>query len=205
MSASFDYGTTGLPSNPQWMLACDLCHEWLGAHMTMFSPERHLAFMQNQPVAAARRIFDTCDPFTADSITALLLGPAKGTLIETPGAERMARRLFGARVVDLVKCIDAPELLAAADADMQRDVGRIILAEGISTMNDQLIGRSRIDRHHQTRWDILLHLEQQGRILAGRDPQLDALFADALAQSRAALEALDRAANQPSPKAPRQP
>jgi hypothetical protein len=50
-----------------------------------------------------------------------------------------------------------------------------------------------------------LHLEQQGRILAGRDPQLDALFADALAQSRAALEALDRAANQPSPKAPRQP
>lgn len=202
---SFDYNQTGLPANPQWMLACKLCHGWLGAHMTMFSAERHLAFMVNQPVAAARRVFDNCDPFTADSITVLLLGPAKGTLVETAGAERMARHLFSDRVVDMVKCIDNPELLAEADEEMQRDVGRIILSEGISTMNDQLIGRSRIDAHHQVRWNILSHLEEQARILAGRDPQLDVLFADALVQSRAALEALDRASNQTAAKTPRKP
>lgn len=199
---SFDYNQTALPSNPQWMLACDLCKEWLDAHMTMFNAERRESFMFNQPIAAAKRVFDGCDAFSAESVTVLLLGPAKETLIETPGAERMARRLFGQRVVDMIKTLYDPALLADADADMQRDVGRIVMAEGISTMNDQLIGRARIDPHHQVRWNILLHLENQGRILTGRDPQLDDAFNDALIQSRLALEALDRAAGKPSPTAP---
>lgn len=200
--SKYDYSQTGLPSSPHWMLAADLCYQWLGAHMRMFGPERHLAFMTNQPVAAAKRVFDNCDQFTPECITVLLLGPAKGDLIETAGAERMARHLFGDRVVDLVHALSDPELQKSADAAMLRDVGRIVLAEGISTMNDQLIGRQRIDRHHQVRWDILRHLEAQAGRIAGADPKLDALFADALVQSRQALEALDAAASAKKPPTP---
>lgn len=200
--SKFDYSQTGLPSNPHWMLAADLCHQWLGTNMTMFGPERHLAFMANQPVAAAKRVFDNCDQFTPECITVLLLGPAKGDLIETEGAERMARHLFGDRVVDLVQALSDPAAQAKADASLLRDVGRIVLAEGVSTMNDQLIGRARIDRHHQVRWDILRHLEDQGQRIAGTDPKLDVLFADALVQSRAALEALDAAAAGKKPPTP---
>ena len=200
--SKFDYSQTGLPSNPHWMLAVDLCHQWLGTNMTMFGAERHIAFMHNQPVAAAKRVFDNCDQFSQESITVLLLGPAKGDLIESEGAERMARHLFGDRVVDLVHVLHDPELQKIADPALLRDVGRIVLAEGISTMNDQLIGRQRIDRHHQVRWDILRHLEEQGQRIAGADPQLDALFADALVQSRAALEALDAAAAKKPPAPP---
>ncbi len=200
--SKFDYSQTGLPSNPHWMLAVDLCHQWLGTNMTMFGAERHIAFMHNQPVAAAKRVFDNCDQFSQESITVLLLGPAKGDLIESEGAERMARHLFGDRVVDLVHVLHDPELQKTADPALLRDVGRIVLAEGISTMNDQLIGRQRIDRHHQVRWDILRHLEEQGQRIAGADPALDALFADALVQSRAALEALDAAAAKKPPAPP---
>lgn len=200
--SKFDYSQTGLPSNPHWMLAVDLCHQWLGKNMTMFGAERHIAFMHNQPVGAAKRVFDNCDDFSQESITVLLLGPAKGDLIESEGAERMARHLFGDRVVELVHALHAPELQKKADTAMLRDIGRIVLAEGISTMNDQLIGRQRIDRHHQVRWDILRHLEDQGQRIAGADPKLDALFADALVQSRAALEALDAAAAAKKPPTP---
>lgn len=200
--STFDYSQTGLPSNPHWMLAVDLCHQWLGAHMTMFGPERHVTFMFNQPVGAAKRVFDNCDQFTPECITVLLLGPAKGTLIETGGAERMARHLFGDRVVELVRALHDPKLQKSADAAMMRDIGRVVLAEGISTMDDQLIGRRRIDRHHQVRWNILRHLEEQGTLIAGTDPRLDDLFADALKQSRAALEALDAAAAKKPPSPP---
>lgn len=200
---SFDYSTTGLPSNPHWMLAAQMCHQWLGRHMTMFGPERHLAFMQNQPVAAARRVFDNCDDFSSDCITVLLLGPAKDSLIESAASEFMARQLFGDGVVEIVKAMFDMESQAKAAPHVQRDCGRIVLAEGISTMNDQLIGRARIDRHHAVRWNILLHLEEQADILKGRDPKLDALFADALLQSRQALEALDAAAGQKPPRGPK--
>lgn len=198
----FDYSQTGLPSNPQWMLATDLCHQWLGAHMPMFSPERHLAFLSNQPIAAAKRVFDNCDQFTPESITVLLLGPAKDDLIETAGAARLARRMFGDGVVDLIQALRDPALQQSADPMLLRDIGRIILAEGISTMKDQLIGRQRIDRHHAVRWDILRHLEDQGRRIVGADPALDVLFADALIQARQSLEALDAAATVKKPPSP---
>lgn len=200
--SKFDYSQTALPSNPHWMLAVDLCHKWLGEHMTMFGPERHIAFMHNQPVAAAKRVFDNCDQFTPECITVLLLGPAKGTLVETAGAEHMARHLFGDRVVDLVLALQNPALQQQADAQMMRDIGRIVLAEGISTMNDQLIGRKRIDAHHNVRWNILRHLEEQATLIGGADPKLDELFADALKQSRTALEALDAGAAKKPPAPP---
>lgn len=203
--SKFDFSTTGLPSNPHWMLAAQLCFEWLGDHMTMFGPERHLAFMENQPVGAARRIFAACDDFSPELITVLLLGPAKSTLVESVAAERLARKLFDGRVVDLIKALNDPALQADADDGMRRDIGRIVLAEGISTMNDQLIGRKRIDAHHHVRWKILAHLEEQGKALKGQDPVLDDQFADALKQSRAALEALDADAARNAGMPPRKP
>lgn len=203
--SKYDYSTTGLPSTPHWILAAQLCFEWLGEHMKMFGPERHIAFMENQPVGAARRIFATCDDFSPELIAVLLLGPAKSTLVESPAAERLARHLFDGRVVELIKVLENPQLQASADENMRRDAGRVVLAEGISTMNDQLIGRKRIDAHHHVRWKILAHLEEQGKILAGVDPRLDEQFADALKQSRAALEALDAAATRNAGIPPKPP
>jgi hypothetical protein len=84
---------------------------------------------------------------------------------------------------------------------MERDLGRLTLAENISMMHDQLIGRARIDAHHPVRWRMLLDFEAAQRALAGRDPALDKAYAAALAQSRAALEALDGA----KPNAPQPP
>ena len=223
MTTAFDYSQTGLPSNPHWMLATDLCHQWLGEHMTMFGPKRHIDFMFNQPAGAAKRVFDNCDQFTPECITVLLLGPAKGTLIETTGAERMARHLFGDRVVDLIQALHDPAAQAKADPVMLRDIGRIVLAEGISTMNDQLIGRDAIelksraafagnpdrmrmlDHQHQVRWSLLTHLEEQAALLRGVDPKLDDLVRDAARHGRSALETIDKALGVARPQQPPRP
>jgi hypothetical protein len=60
-------------------------------------------------------------------------------------------------------------------------------------MNDQLIGRARIDKHHQVRWNILKNLETEFANVKGENPKLDVVFEEALKKSRAALTALDNA------------
>jgi hypothetical protein len=61
-------------------------------------------------------------------------------------------------------------------------------------MEDQLIGRARIDAHHQTRWKILAGLEEGFAKVKGETPGIDKVFAEALVQSRDALTKLDQAA-----------
>lgn len=195
---TFDLSTTSLANKPQWQHAADICHAWLTQNMSMFGPDRILSFMKNQPVAAAERIMAHCDDVSEETVTVLLLGPAKGLLIENRADERQARAIFGDRAVDLILTLENP--VNAIDAQMSRDAVRISLAEGLSTMNDQLIGRARIDAHHQTRWRILQGLEAFHAQVNGQNPALDVVFADGLKRSRAALEALDNA-----PKAPRSP
>lgn len=197
----FDYSTTGLDDNPKWKVAAEVCHQWLTQNMTMFGPERIVNFMHNQPVAAAKRIFDNCPDWSEESITLLLLGPAKDALISDDAKEAFSRQFFGDRTVDLLKTLmDGKN---ATDTDMVRDAKRIFVAEAISTMNDQMIGRMRIDAHHQTRWKILGNLEETFKTVKGQDPALDALFEDAMAQSKDALTKLDVAAA--AKKAPKPP
>lgn len=187
----FDYSTSGLPDNARWKIATQICHQWLSQHMTMFGPERIINFMHNQPVAAARRITDNCADWSEESVTLLLLGPAKDTLIANDEVEQVSRHIFGDRAVDLLRAMVGE---AEPDAEMVRDMNRIFLVEGVSTMSDQMIGRARIDKHHQTRWDILNNLEQNFAKIKGQDPALDVVFEDAMAQSKAALTALDKGA-----------
>lgn len=189
---AFDYSKAGLPENDRWKVAAAICNQWLNENMSMFGPERIENFMHNQPIAAAKRIMDNCDDWSEESVTLALLGPAKGALVANPEAEKVSRHIFGDRTVDLLYTMIDPS--KAKDAEMTRDTNRIFIVEGISTMSDQMIGRARIDRHHQTRWNILRDLESTHAGIKGQDPALDALFADAAKQSRDALEALDKAA-----------
>lgn len=200
---TLDYSKTGLPANPRWEAAAVACYDWLAQHMPMFGPARRESFIVNQPGAAARLILQSCGDWSEECITAALLGPAK-SMLEDPEAQAEARRLFGDRAVDLMLAANDPSRLQGgmqADAQMERDLGRLTLAENISMMHDQLIGRARIDAHHPVRWRMLLDFEAAQRALAGRDPALDKAYAAALAQSRAALEALDGA----KPNAPQPP
>lgn len=198
----FDYATSGLEDNQRWKVATLICHRWLHENMSMFGPERILNFMHNQPIAAAKRIHDNCNDWSEESITLLLMGPAKDALIATPEKEEFSRKFFGDRTVDLLRALIDPK--NAADADMSRDAKRIIMAEGISTMNDQMIGRKRIDPHHQTRWTILRNLEDSFATIKGQDPKLDAIFEDAMSQSKDALTKLDvEAAAKKAPKPPK--
>jgi len=198
---SFDYSTSGLPENGKWQVAAEICHGWLSQHMTMFGPERITNFMHNQPVSAAKRIMNNCDSWSEESVTLVLLGPAKDMLIATPEKEDFCRKFFGDRTIELLKTLIDPK--NAVDADMARDANRIFIAEGVSTMSDQMIGRQRIDAHHQTRWNILNNLEQNFAQVKGVDPRLDAVFEDAMAQSKDALTKLDQAAA--AKKAPKPP
>lgn len=182
---SFDFSSLGLPANKKWEDAANTCHAWLTQHMSMFGPERINNFMHNQPGAAAKRIFDHCPGWSEECITVLLMGPAKGNLVEDPAAAAQ----YGDRAVALVKTLINPK--NALDAQMLRDAQRIFIAEGISTMNDQMVDRKRIDAHHQTRWKILGELEEGFKALKGQDTGLDALFEDAFAKSKAALTKLD--------------
>ena len=197
----FDFNTSGLPAKKEWVAAAKACEAWLAENMTMFNKERQINFMHNQPVAAAKRVFDSCDNVSNECITLLMMGPAKDQLVASAAVESVSRSLFGDRTIDLLKRLyDANQ---PSDAQMDRDVARIILAEGVSGMNDQLIGRKHMDMHHPVRWKMLQQLEAQAKALAGPDPKLDKIVADSLAQARASLEALDAAAA--AKKAPKPP
>jgi len=189
---AFEYSTSGLPQNPQWEVATSICNAWLNQNMSMFGPERIANFMHNQPVAAAKRILDNCADASDESVTLALLGPAKSTLVANPETERVSRGIFGDRTVDLLLAMSAP---AQADDAMIRDMNRIFIVEGISTMNDQMVGRAKIDRFHETRWNILNDLERTFGTVKGQDPALDTIFEETAKKSRDALTALDRAAN----------
>lgn len=201
----FDYKQSGLPARDTWELAAKMCNRWLDDNMKMFGPERIANFMNDQPVSAAKNLLAHCPDVTAESVTVVLLGPAKESLLAGSEMEVLMRHVFGDRAVDLVRSMADPAL--AIDAAMRRDAGRIFLVEGLSTMNDQMIGRERIDAFHQKRWDILRNLETRFEDIRGQDPALDTLFIDAAQKSRATLEALDTAAaNKPAaPKTPKPP
>jgi hypothetical protein len=195
----FEYDACGLPQNDRWKVAAAICNKWLDDNMSMFGPERIASFMQNQPVAAAKRVMETCDDWSEESVTLLLLGPAKSTIVANAETERAARHIFGDRAVDLMHTMIDPA--KAQDDKMLRDTNRIYIAEGVSTMADQMIGRARIDKFHETRWNILNDLERTFATIKGQDPKLDAVFVDAARQSHDALEALDRAAAAKTKKA----
>jgi hypothetical protein len=188
---AFDYSTSGLPKNPKWEAAAAICNQWLTENMSMFGPERIVNFMHNQPVAAAKRIIDNCPDYSEESVTLALLGPAKGILAANPETETVCRRMFGDRAVDLLLTMAGN---APVDAEMTRDANRIFIVEGVSTMTDQMIGRAKIDKFHQKRWDILNDLEATFAKVKGADPALDKVFEDAAQKSRDALSSLDKAA-----------
>lgn len=188
----FDYSQSGLPENNKWKVAAAICEHWLNENMSMFGPERIASFMTNQPVSAARRIMDNCDEWSEESVTLALLGPAKGLLAANPETEARARFIFGDRTVDLLLTLADPA--NAKDAEMTRDANRIYLVEAVSAMNDQMIGRKRIDKHHQTRWNMVNEFEATFATLKGQDPKLDTVFEDAMKLSKQALTALDEAA-----------
>lgn len=188
----FDYKQSGLPANEKWELAARMCNRWLDDNMSMFGTERIKDFMMGQPVAAAKRLLNDADDASEESVTLALLGPAKGILLAKGEAEVLLRHTFGDRAVDLMHTLADPK--KAKDADMARDANRLFLVEGISTMEDQMIDRKRIDAHHQTRWKILANLEEGFAKVKGETPGIDKVFEDCLARSRATLEGLDRAA-----------
>lgn len=198
---AFDYSKSGLPANPLWELCTKMCNRWLDVHMTMFGPDRIANFMNDQPVTAAKNLLAHCPDVSPESVTVVLLGPAKGALAEGAEMEVLMRHTFGDRAVDLVRTLADPS--KATDAAMKRDADRIFMVEGLSTMTDQMIGRQRIDGFHQKRWDILRALEARFEDVRGQDAALDALFIDAARKSRDTLEGLDRAAaakkHQPKP------
>lgn len=199
----FDYSKSGLPANPKWEKALNMCYGWLTRNMSMFGPERIESFMLHQPIAAAKLIIANCPDYSEESITLALMGPAKGNVIADENAADISAQLFGARTVELTKYL-AGMSSANFDQDMPRDATRLFLVEGLSTMNDQLIGRAKIDRHHQVRWNILQGLEADFAAVKGQNPGLDKIFEEALVKSRSALEALDAAAGQ-SPAAKKGP
>lgn len=199
---AFDYKQTGLEDRQDWKLAATICHTWLQRHMSMFGDKGIANFMHNQPVAAVKRLQDNCDDVSPESVTVLLMGPAKGNVIANADVEKVSRQHLGDRTVDLVKAMAGQQ--APLDAAMERDMKRVFLAEGLSTMHDQLIGRARIDKHHQVRWDILRDFEQKFVKIRGQDPDLEDLFAQGLRDSRRALQDLDDAAkNKNNPKPPK--
>lgn len=190
---TFDYKKTGMPEKKEWIAASHLCFAWLNQHMSMFGPERILNFMGNQPIAAAKLIMENCDDWSDESVTLALAGPAKSAL---PAIQN----IVSTRTFDLLKAYVTGE--KPSDPTIERDCVRLFLVEGLSTMNDQLIGRKRIDKHHQVRWNILGNLEKNFAGVKGQNPKLDLIFETALKESRLALEALDAAAKKkPNPPA----
>lgn len=198
--AVFNYETAGLPDDPAYRAAVAQCHDWLLENMSVFGPERIASFMHNQPINAARLLLEKTESPSRESVILALLGPAKFDLIAAPDGkgvdlalEAASRIRYGNRTVDLLLHM-AGEAKAPQDAELVRDANRLFMVEGLSTMNDQLIGRKRIDPHHAVRWTILQNLEKNFTDLRGQNPGLDPIFIQALAELRAALEALDAAA-----------
>lgn len=195
---NFDYSKTGLPENKRFHMAGNICHQWLTRHMgRMFKPDQILNFMDNQPVNAAKTLLEKTDNPSEESVTVALLGPAKGNMIaqdnspEQKSMENEARLIFGDRCIDLIRALAGEP---TTDPQIIRDTKRIFLVEGISTMQDQLIGRKRIDPHHQVRWDIVKQLEANFAKIKGENPEIDEMFEPMLAESRTTLENLDKAA-----------
>ena len=178
-----------LPDCPAWRSAAAACHQWLTENMGFFGPERILRFMQHQPVRAARDILEKCDNPTDESVTVVLLGPAKGDVLENQQTEEAGAGFYGARAVALIRALR--DGYAKAPSHLQLDVARIYMVEALSDMYDQIIGRAKIDAHHDVRWNMLREFEDEFGVLKGLNPGLDTIFADALAQSRQSLEALD--------------
>ena len=137
--------------------------------------------MLNQPITAAKLIIENCPDWFEEksSVTLALLGPAKESVTEAVFSDK-AKALF-----------EAVEVKRVDDKTQERDMVRLFMVEGLSTMNDQLIGRTRTDQHHQTRWKILGDLENGFTEMKGRNPALDKIFEKALMESHAALQALD--------------
>ena len=200
---SFDYSTTGLPDKKEWKLAASICLAWLNQNMSMFGDDGIDRFMQHQPVTAAKRIMDNCDKWSDESITAALLGPAKGIIVADAAVEVMARRDFGDRAVDLIKTMGG--MAEPTDQAMMRDANRLYMVESLSGMGDQIVGRARIDKHHEVRWNMVREFETNFEQVKGESPKLDAIFEESLKKSREALEKLDRdaaAKKGPKPNSP---
>ncbi|GEM_PF-1189522 len=211
-NAHFNYDTTGLPDDTDFRVAAEICHQWLLKNMSVFGPERIASFMHNQPVAAAKLLTESAHNASRESVIVALLGPAKFELISTDGSnhdatkETASRRQFGDRVVNLVRYMGGMDVgKEGPDNDLFRDAHRMFLVEGLSTMNDQLIGRKRIDPHHKVRWQILLDLEKGFGVIKGENPAIDDVFEKALKESRAALETLDREARLKAAQTPHKP
>lgn len=195
----FSYNDHDLPENKQYRLALDICHKWLTAHMgRMFNQKQIGNFMKDQPITAAKNLMNKTEEASEASIIAAMLGPAKFDFIDHPEnprgseSEAFAIQNFGADTVNLLRYMAGLSYLESPM--LERDKTRLFMVEGLSTMHDQLIGRKRIDPHHQVRWNILNDLESGFKAVKGQNPQLDPLFEEALKQSRQALEALDKAA-----------
>ncbi|MCE9507788.1 MAG: hypothetical protein K8R48_05650 [Alphaproteobacteria bacterium] len=196
----FDYSKSGLPANPKWEKSLNMCYGWLTRNMSMFGPERIESFMLHQPIAAAKLLIANCSDCSEELITLTLMGPSKGNVLADQNAMDVSRNLFGERTVELMKYLSGMSAVKF-DNGMPADATRLFLVEGLSTMNDQLIGRAKIDKHHQVRWNILKGLEQSFATVKGQNPGLDKIFGEALVKSRAALEALDN----PAKKGPKPP
>jgi len=196
---NFDYKKTNLPNNENWSFAIEVCHQWLHEHMSMFGVKGIENFMQNQPISAAHMIHDKCDAPSDESITVALLGPAKFDMIDTDSdaegimREMKTRKVLGDKTIDLIRHMAGD---ISSDLVIKRDANRLFLVEGLSTMNDQLIDRKRIDQHHQVRWNILQDLEKGFAEVKGENPKLDVIFVECLKKSRLSLETLDTAAQQ---------
>lgn len=202
MSDAFTYKDSGLPASDKFENATLLCKAWLDKHMAMFKDKGIRNFMLNQPVRAARLLISETDNVSEASVIVALLGPAKQDIMNSPVSQTMARKLLGNGAVDLLEFMGGKP---SNDPLMHRDAVRLFLVEGMSTMNDQLIDRKRIDAHHKVRWNILNDLEKHFAAYKGQNPALDRMFAEDLVKSRAALEALDLAPAQKNsgPKGPR--
>lgn len=199
---AFDYSKSGLPANTKWENAAKFCKAWLDRNMSMFGDDGIENFMMHQPVAAAKLLLDKCPDASEESITLALLGPAVGIFMQNERGHEMAEAIFGERTLALMKYTNGIAI-PNGDAGMPIDANRLFLVQGLSSMNDQLIGRARIDKHHQVRWNMLKNFEAGYADIKGENPGLDPIFEDALKRSRAALEALD--AKKPQGPKPPQP
>lgn len=194
---AFDYSASGLPDNVKWKVAAQICYNWLDANMkARFGEDGIQNFMKNQPITAARNVMK-CDDWTEESVTLLLMGqPARGALVANPEAERRAREFFGDRTVDLLLTTIDPA--HAADPQMVRDAGRIYLAEAISNMGDQMIGREKFPKQasrfmmHDIRKRMLAEFIDAHKTLKGIDPALDAIFEDSVAKAAFSLGEVDK-------------
>ena len=195
----FKYEETGLPDNPRYRIACNICLAWLRTHMGQFGEEGLSRFMHGQPVAAAKRLLEHCPDTGEDAIVLVLMGPNKGALIEDAAfIKQKIPGFYTDRAASMLKAMAGQD--KPSDFDMARDIIRIKMNEDLSGMQDQIIGRKNIDAHHAVRWNMLESFEKFFTAVKGQNPKLDRIYEDALKQSRASLEALGPASLTPPPK-----